>query len=203
MANYRTSPRNEVIIAARRRGIAGPAIATALGMTSQRVHQIYQAFERQNGNIGVVARRKRSHYGRVLERCETCGALTDRSVGESGKRFCTPLCANQSKRVLFAHHVEFAISLRRNGETWSHVKALLKKDVQTIQKSIWYDLERRGMLTTDLVKDIWKPANHPNVKPPSWEWLIKSTRIAPIGDKRRDPNRTVAPVLKITKRLDA
>lgn len=200
MRNFHPSPRNKLIIAARRRGISGPMIAAALGMTHQRVHQIYSTYENQYGAIGVEAKRKKYHFGRVTLRCELCGGVTERPASEVDKRFCSPQCWSQSNKLIFAHDVALAISLRLKGETWRHISKLLKVEYQTVQRSIWYDLERRSLLTVDLANAIWSAATSKHAKAGRWDSVARHTGIAPLGDKRRDPGRRVSPPLYIRHR---
>lgn len=175
-----TSPRMEVIAAARRRGMSLRKIAKGLNISPQAVDQQLRRRERLRGPIKAAVERQRHTYGHVARKCRRCRLVYWVSKNEpANKKYCSFECFLADNRVMDAAGVRSAIGMRQTGMTWTQIGRCYGVPFQTVQKSIWLFLARGGLLTHRMVDAIWQPTNSEQRNRGRWGWLERSTGIAP------------------------
>lgn len=181
--------RSRLIAEARRRGLSFNAIGDRIGLTRQRVQQIYQRHERLFGQRPAV---KYSFQGdpaqpqRHLSTCQVCGRgveeVHDRVRG--GWRrvgFCSYACRGLADRLLSDEEIEIVIAARKNGVTWEGASSVVGQSANVVRTSVWRFLHENGRLTKDEAESIYRPASSPysRRKNASYAWLERLTGYSP------------------------
>ncbi|WP_448953061.1 hypothetical protein [Labrys neptuniae] len=180
--------RDNMILAAVKRGVALSEIARGTGVSDQRIGQIVRKNESKNGRIcrqekgsslvGSTGDRRISHI-KHFKVCNTCKNTFEVKTIFNNKFYCSQKCHGLSRRIISDSDISLAIDMRIQGSTWTHVARIFKRDSQVVQKRIWMYLVERNNLKKIIVRKIWLPSNGLKVKSGKWDWLVKSTGHTP------------------------
>lgn len=175
------TPRMKVVAAARRRGFAVGKIAHGLGVSPQAVQQQLCKIERWYGKIDARIERKRvTMIHRMSWKCPRCGTVSWGTPCVSNEKiFCSDKCWRESVKVIYDEHVRAAIDMRRAGQTWKGIGKVLGVAHQTVQRRIWVYLAGQGVLTMNMVDQLWKPSPGLFRKYGRWKWLENRTGLSP------------------------
>lgn len=147
-------PREAVVIAAYQRGWSLKKIALAADVSWQAIQQTLAKnhVPRHRPALGLA----KQH----TSRCDTCGSVFLRGQRRKDRafRFCSQLCANDSRKTISDDDVRLAIQMRFSNQTWTGIaRALKAASLQRVQRRIWHRLFLDRMLTPDIVDRIWRP----------------------------------------------
>jgi hypothetical protein len=167
----------EVLIAAWRRGWNSEQIRFAAGVSHQTVVARIRAYEKRYGTVPHIER-PIAWAVKFPWRCAYCDKLEWSSrvrLKMGDLHFCNMRCNAAFRRLISDAQVEQAINLRRVGNSWSNISAIIGHPIQCIQSRIWKYLYVTNRLNRSVVEAIWVAGHVGQGRPASWRWLELNT----------------------------
>ena len=151
----RVNARTGVFIAARKRGWSLDEIAFAAGISRERVRQILAKAD----VVGTIRLKHRnSHQMKRWRTCVRCGKTELVDVTQAKLKFCGKKCYSLSVRKGGGRMGTLAaIEQRLTGAQWTEIQRTAGVSYQTLSLCTWWLLVEYGMLTYEIVEQIFSP----------------------------------------------